>query len=393
MQNKRLLQLIFIFIFFGFSSFVYFRFFKNSSQQNNKSGKKIEKTSFALALFGYGGGTHEGAYLTDTIMVVNVDLKSKKIVLTSIPRDLWVKLPTNKGTSPFSIKINALYQMNLFPNDYPGVSSKLTGTKTATLSKNILKKITGLDIDRFIAVDFQSFTKFIDLIGGIDVQIDRSFTDKEYPIEGKEKELCGKEDQFKEIEPFLNPGFNPEDQKKLFEAKPELNEFLKNATETAYLAFPCRYDELKFTAGLTHLNGEMALKFARSRHSVEDGGDFNRGIRQQKVIQAIKTKVFSVGFISKIPGIFKEFSKRIATDLNASDLSLLLKEVPNQKQYKVEKLVLTSDNYLQFGNSLDGQSILIPKTGKNDYSDIKKAIKKLNSRPTPTISQSIKNKD
>ena len=45
------------------------------------------------------------------------------------------------------------------------------------------------------------------------------------------------------------------------------------------------------------MDGTTALKFARSRHSPDDGDDFNRAIRQQLVIESIKDKVISLGFI------------------------------------------------------------------------------------------------
>ena len=54
---------------------------------------------------------------------------------------------------------------------------------------------------------------------------------------------------------------------------------------------------------------ELRLKFARSRHSPDDGDDFNRAIRQQLVIESIKDKVISLGFIPKIIPLMNEFKK------------------------------------------------------------------------------------
>jgi len=72
------------------------------------------KNTYTVALLGYGGGAHEGAYLTDTIIVAHLNYLTKKAALISIPRDLWVKLPT-KSKNPFAAKINTVYQLQLFP--------------------------------------------------------------------------------------------------------------------------------------------------------------------------------------------------------------------------------------------------------------------------------------
>src|SRR3989344_2288158 len=95
------------------------------AQETNKSEdqKNEEKSEYTFLLLGYGGGSHEGTYLTDTIMVVNLDIKTKKATLFSIPRDLWIKIPTKSGAD-FHTKINAAYQLELFPEDYPDLTQK-----------------------------------------------------------------------------------------------------------------------------------------------------------------------------------------------------------------------------------------------------------------------------
>src|SRR6476660_9623008 len=64
-----------------------------------------KKDSYNILLLGYGGEGHEGAYLTDTIIVAHVDLKKNQVILLSLPRDLWVKVPGK--TSDFHAKINS----------------------------------------------------------------------------------------------------------------------------------------------------------------------------------------------------------------------------------------------------------------------------------------------
>ncbi len=356
----------------------------HTDAQEPASQTPKEKTEYTLLLLGYGGGLHEGTYLTDTIMLANIDIKQKKVLLLSVPRDIWVKVPTK--TDPFHSKINAVYQMGLYPENYPDIDSTLlTEDNPSGLIKKVIQDITGLKVDAFAAVDFEGFVQTINTLGGIEVNVERSFTDYEYPIEGKENELCEKEEEFKQIEPFLQAGANEEDKKKLFEEKPEIETFYNNILSNPVEAFPCRYETLVFEKGETHMDGETALKFARSRHSLEDGGDFNRAHRQQQVLEAVRDKVLSINFIPKILPLLDELEKNIITDLPLSDTNKLLLEARKANDYEVTTFVI-SDEYLMFDVSEYGQSIVVPTQGIDEWDVIKKKINevKLGITPTPT---------
>src|SRR3989338_11338815 len=264
-----------------------------------KNGNQINttpipvKTNFSFLLLGYAGGNHAGTYLTDTIIVMHFDTKKKKALMISLPRDIWVKLPTKSGDD-FHAKINSVYETELFPNDFPDLDTKKAGTKSdAELTKLIVSQITGIAVDNYISIDFESFTKAIDILGGVDINVQKSFDDEKYPAEGKEDDLCGKEEQFKLIEPFLpNATGSAEEREKLLKEKPELDELLRNATDSPQLAFPCRYEKIHFDAGRQHMDGATALKFVRSRQSPQDGGDFARAKRQQQLLEAVQNKIF-----------------------------------------------------------------------------------------------------
>lgn len=365
---KKLIIIIFG-VFLAFGAFYFFNSVKLNGKTNQKSllKPKPEKTVFNFLLLGYGGGIHEGTYLTDTIMVLNIDTKAKRTTIFSVPRDLWVGLPTKSGAD-FHTKINTLYQLELFPKDYPDLKP--------VLAKGVISKITGLPIDGYVSVNFAGFTKAIDILGGIDVEIKKSFTDPEYPIEGKEKELCDKdtEDLFKKAEPFITPGFNPEERDRQFKDNPKLEEFIKNATDSPELAFPCRYEKLEFKKGPAHLDGTTALKFARSRHAPEDGGDFNRALRQQLVIEAVKNKVISLGFVSKIIPLMDEFKKDVKTDIDLDIIKKFIGQADKSKEYKITSIVLTDQNVFKNAVSDDGQYILIPNEGMDNWTDTQELI-------------------
>ena len=385
---KKILIII-VAIIFAFGVFYYLKNFQfnNGAQTKSLIKPKPEKTVYNFLLLGYGGGSHDGTYLTDTIMVANIDIKVKKVTLFSIPRDLWVRLPTKSGAD-FHTKINAVYQLELFPKDFPDLKQ--------TSAKITISQITGLPIDGYVSVNFAGFTKAIDILGGIDVEIKRSFTDPEYPIEGKEKELCDKdtEELFKKAEPFITPGFNPEERDRQFKDNPKLEEFVKNASSSPELAFPCRYEKLEFKQGLTHMDGSTALKFSRSRHSPEDGGDFNRALRQQQVIEAVKNKVISLGFIPKIIPLMDEFKRDVKTDIGMDIIKKFIGQADKSREFKITSFVLTDKNVFKNATSDDGQFILIPNEGMDNWKGIqiiiKNMIEAITPAPTATSSAVLK---
>lgn len=373
-------KLIIIFLAVLLSAIVFFGVYKSFFKKTNTVIKPPPpiQTSFNFLVLGYAGGTHDGTYLTDTIMLTHVDTKTKKVILFSIPRDLWVRLPTKSGED-FHTKINSLYMHELYPKDYPDIIPD-------NLTKKITNQVTGLKIDGYVSVNFAGFTKAIDILGGIDVDVKKSFTDPEYPIESKEKDLCDKdiEELFTKAQPFITPGYNPEERNRQFKDNPKLEEFVKNATDSPELAFPCRYEKLEFVKGRTHMDGVTALKYARSRHSPEDGGDFARALRQQQVIEAVKNKVISLGFVTKIIPLLDEFKKDVKTDINLDLIKKLIPLANQSDKYIVTTYVISDDNLLQNAVSADRQYILIPKEGMDVWSGIQKGINNIIEGLTPT---------
>jgi len=347
--------------------------FSSISTGKNLTSKPIPKTQkvFNILAMGYGGPGHDGAYLTDTMMFMSIDTQNKRVTIVSIPRDIWVEIPTVGEDQPFMRKINSVYQTGLFKKNYPAVPQKYAGDQGASeLVKEIVGKITGKPIDAYIAIDFDGFKKAVDTLGGVDVKVERTFTDVEYPLDGHESDLCG-------IEATDSAAF---------EAKENI------ATESPVLAYPCRYETLNFSAGLQKMDGATALKFVRSRHSPEDGGDFNRARRQQIFLEAVRDRVLSIGFIPKISPLLNDLEESIRTDISSELMKKLLKEAPSVKDYTTRQIVLTTDNYLSHDVSDDGQYILVSKSGANNWSllqkDLELYLKGITPTPSPLVSPS-----
>jgi len=369
------------------------QFYRTIYKPQNGQKQTVIKDAYNILLLGYGGGTHEGGRLTDSMILAHIDLKNKKALLVSLPRDLWVSIPT-KSNQDYHVKINALYQMEyLYKNEpetydmiYPEVNNnKLKDGNIGNLITTVVGEVTGLPVDNLIAVDFTGFKKAIDTLGGVDVNVEKTFDDYRYPIDGKEKELCGKDNEFNLIKDYLNPPYDNEARVRLLKEKPELDEFLKNATDEPQLVFPCRYEHLHFNKGITHMDGETALKYVRSRYGLQDGSDFGRAARQQQFIQAVKEKVLSIGFVPKIIPLLNDLKNHISIDISPEQMQHFFAEAGSAGKYSTDNLVITNTNYLDDDQSDDGQYILVPTLGIDNWSEIKSAINVMIMEITPTI--------
>ena len=136
--------------------------------------------------------------------------------------------------------------------------------------------------------------------------------------------------------------------------------------------FSCRYETLTFNQGPTHLDGTTALKFVRSRHGTNDeGSDFARSSRQQRVILAFRQKVLSSKTFldpKTVIDLAKTFGQSIDTDIGEDELPYFAKLIAEIDPQKIRKLVLDSDqdnSPLKVGNPIDygGQFVLVPANG------------------------------
>ena len=118
-----------------------------------------------ILLMGAAGEHKPGGNLTDTIMIMSIDTKNKKIALLSLPRDFYVPIP---GSDTYT-KINSLYPIGIKNN------------QGADMIKATVEKITGLTINYYMAIDFDGFQKIIDDIGGVNITSDRDIYDATYP--------------------------------------------------------------------------------------------------------------------------------------------------------------------------------------------------------------------
>jgi LCP family protein required for cell wall assembly len=122
-----------------------------------------------ILLLGIGGPGHDGPNLSDTMLVMSIDPKTKDVAMLSIPRDLYVKIPGH-GTG----KINGA-------NSDGG----------PLLAEKVVSNIIGVPIHYYIQVDFSGFKQAIDAVGGVDVTVTKTLSDNFYPCDDTSKNKFG----------------------------------------------------------------------------------------------------------------------------------------------------------------------------------------------------------
>lgn len=293
-------------------------------------GLKSYNDHVNILFLGIAGEDHEGPNLSDSIIVLSYDLKKNQLITISIPRDVW--------SDALHDKINSAYA-------YGEAKKKGAGF---ILAKAEVETIIGQPIHYGLATNFGQFKELIDFLGGIEVNVEKTFDDYAFPASDnnlKKPATCGHTD---------------DDIQKFTDSYPTEQEIWKY--------FPCRYQHIHFDAGLTNMNGQTALNFVRSRHAEGfEGTDFAREKRQQKVIESIKNKLISFAKkpnLNRYEKLYSLIDNLVKRDINNQQLAIISKGIIFGKNFKQEKIILSSDFFVNPTADLsryDGLWVLIPK--------------------------------
>lgn len=275
-----------------------------------------------LLLLGMGGPGHDGPYLSDTIILASIKPSTNEVALVSIPRDLQAR-------SEFGYtKINAVHANYEYKHRGEG----------AEYTRRWFEKQFDLKIPYYVRVDFKAFVEAINAVGGVTVDVSRTFTDNYYPNAGKER----------------GPDCTGEN-----------------------TSSPCRYLKIHFDAGTQTMDGERALIFARSRKGVGDSNDYGRSNRQQLVMVALKDKLLSLGTLAnplKLQQLHNSLTTNIKTNLDWKELLRLSSLARNVDRTAIKNLVLEEPKlgFMVNANNRLG-SVVVP--AKGGFDEINKAIK------------------
>jgi LCP family protein required for cell wall assembly len=259
-----------------------------------------------IALYGYGGSGHDGAYLSDSIMVVSIQPRGEgnrpQIAEISIPRDWFVPIPVGGAQKTYYARVNEAYQIG--QSGQPISSAAYSGDHGGGgLGDATLANMLGIHIDHFIGLDFTAFKSAVDSVGGIDINVEHTFTDNNYP---------------------------------------------RGECDPAAVHVDCSVETIHFNAGPQHMDGATALIFARSRESSDplEGTNFARNRRQQLVLTAIKQKVLSLGGLRNLPDLLSSLGDHVKTDLPLGDALSLYDLVKNVDSGSIEHLSIDDTNFI-----------------------------------------------
>ena len=285
--------------------------------------KKDENGQTNFLIFGTSEDAkgHGGQELTDSILVASINQENKSAKVFSVPRDLWVNYSV-PGSEPMSCtvgsrgKINATYLCALeeYRNTMNGTSAK----EAASLyfAKKI-SEVTGLSMHYYVAADWSAVKMIVDKIGGIDVDV---YADDEDGIHDS-----------------------------------------------------CQRIDLK--KGMYYnMNGDLAMKLARARNAACAPGDyglsrsnFDREINQQRIMNAIKNKVSSIGILmnpGQVMSIIDGLGNNLRTNIVMSEVRTLI-----DFGTKLEGGIQPISTIDQFGTGRIGLSSVVIPAGASTYSE------------------------
>jgi LCP family protein required for cell wall assembly len=288
----------------------------------------------SVLLVGFGGPGHDGGYLTDSLQVMTFDPKEGTVTLISIPRDLFVQIPvSSSGRGGYWGRINEAYTVGMGNVDrnetrVPYEKHEAGGQ----LAMKTVAQVLGIPIDYWISMDFVGFRQFIDAIGGVDVNVEKAFTDYQYP-----------NNDDAEVDPS--------------------------------------YRTVKFEAGLQHMDGETAITFARSRYSAQDGNDFSRSRRQHLLMTAVKEKLFQVETIPKLLSLLDAFEGHLRMSFSFTEAKDLLgwgqAQARANRQFTIRTGVLEVGQLLYSDTLASGAYVIFPRAGQGNYTAIHRYVRDL----------------
>ena len=210
-------------------------------KKNSNSAKQVDSKVFNIYISGIDTyGSISTVSRSDVNIIMTVNMNTHKILLTTTPRDAYVKIPGGGADQYDKLTHAGIY-----------------GVET---SEQTLENLYGIKIDYYARINFTSFLKLIDQLGGVTVHNDQAFTS-----------LHGKFD---------------------------------------------------FPVGDIQMNSEQALGFVRERYSL-DGGDNDRGKNQEKVISAIVNKLASLKSVSNFTSIVNNLQDSVQTNISLDTINAL----------------------------------------------------------------------
>lgn len=209
-------------------------------QQNSSKGWNVPDGQINILLLGSDARPWDVKFRTDTIILATINTQAGTVNLTSFPRDLFINIP-GWGQN----RINTAYQYGGF---------KLL---SKTLASNF-----DIQVDHYVLINFSSFKRLVDSLGGLEVEVGQPLTD-----------------------------------------------------------FRAGYGYVNITKGRVKMDADMVLWYVRSRKTTND---FARNRRQQEIIRALVEKFLSMDAVTRAPEFYEIYKDSVTTNLSFTDMLPLL---------------------------------------------------------------------
>jgi LCP family protein required for cell wall assembly len=291
----------------------------------NKELKKDQYGRTNILLFGTSedDAEHEGADLTDSIMIASLDQEKKNAFMVSVPRDLWVKYG-QACNSGYEGKINEVYMCNADESEEAGQAALRTK----------VGEVFGLDLQYSVHVNYTVLKEAVDAVGGITVKIDspdpRGILDRNFDWK------CG---------------------------------------------YKCYY--VKHKNGPAALDGEHALALARARNAAGGygltEGNFDREKYQQRILVALKEKATSAGTLANpvsVSNLLDSLGNNVRTNIAADEVNSLVVVAREVDASTITQLSLNDEEEpLVTTGNVSGASVVRPVAGLYNYSELQQYIR------------------
>ncbi len=257
----------------------------------------LDKSVINLLLLGRDTDRESTSYRTDVMIIVSVNTAANAVTLLTLPRDLFVYVP---GWTMNRLNTAALHGDVI---GYPGGG-------VALLEQTILYNF-GIPLHGWARIDFNGFKQVIDVLGGVDVPVS-----------------CAMQD-WRLINPY-DPAVD-----------------VQNADN---------WHLYTVETGLQHMDGDLALWYARSR---KRSSDFDRSRRQHQVLRAMLEKGLQLNMLPKAPELYQQYVQIVDTDLGIGDVLQFVPLAANLERARIKSRFIGRDQVWSW-TTPQGAAVLLP---------------------------------
>lgn len=255
-----------------------------------------------VLLLGHSPEGRDGAFLSDSLTLLSIEPDSDTTTSISIPRDLWIE---GVPALPANGKVNEAFAVGYRAGGYPAAGNLVT---------EVVSTVTGVDIDGWIALDFDGFREMVDAVGGITVENRAAFRWAMGPDEHAAGQWVG-----------------------------------------------------SYPVGEVQLDGLGALRYARARYtdSPAESSDFARGARQQLILAAVRNRItFDPPGIPRALALADALEGHLKTNLSIVDLVMLAEHVSPDRRVILEEGVVVEATRNSIGQYV---LVVIGRMSPSDY--------------------------